>query len=313
MNPLPLVSVFLPTYNQLEYVSASLDSVLSQDYPNIEIIVGDDCSTDGTWERIQEYQSRFADKLKAFRNPKNLGVTRNCNEVLKRCQGKYIAYCAGDDLFLPGKISRQVAVMQEDPAIVLSYHDIEAFNSADNATIRYWNHGEFSSKPIAGRSDKVLQAMVEDGTEFMAALSAMVRRDAVPKSGYDERIPVASDWLMWLEVLASGGADGRVVFLPDVLARYRRHSQSVSLSGSPLTPDEYLTLAVFEGKYPRYAAAANKGYAKVRYRFGVRLVKSGQFSAGRAVLLLALRSRWILWRSFYWIAASYAPALLRLR
>lgn len=313
MNSTPLVSVFLPTYNQLNYVSESLESVLQQDYPNLEIVVGDDHSTDGTWERVQEYQQRFPDKIKAFRNPQNLGITGNCNRIIEKCTGKYVVFSAGDDLYLPGKISSQVQLMEASPDVVLSYHDIEAFNSADNSTIRYWNRGESSARPITGSARKVLKAVVENGTEFMAALSVMVKREVIPSSGYDQRVKVASDWLMWMEMLANGGEQGSVAFIPRVLARYRRHDASVCVEEYKHTADEYVTLAIFEDKHPDLARYAARGCAKVRYRLGVRAIKSGKLAAGRALLLLSLRSRWISWRILYWLAATYLPALLRLR
>ena len=107
----PLVSVFLPTYNQDLYVAESINSVLSQDYENIEIIVGDDFSQDKTWDIVLELQARYSSKIKVFRNERNLGITGNCNEILKRCTGMYVAFFSGDDLLNPGKISKQVSAM----------------------------------------------------------------------------------------------------------------------------------------------------------------------------------------------------------
>lgn len=308
----PLVSVFLATYNQQDFIDAAIESVLSQDYGNIEIVIGDDCSTDNTWQIIQEYQSKFPEKIKAFRNPRNLGITGNCNEIQRRCTGKYIAYLAGDDLYLPGKISTQLTVMERDQDVVLSYHDIEVFNSEDGRTLRYWNHGPFSSQPVAGSSRMVAKAVVEEGA-FMAALSVMVRRDVVPASGFDDRVPVASDWLMWIEILAGCGRDKKVEFVPNVLARYRRHSTNVTGENYEHTSDEFVTLAIVESKYPVLARSARKGYARVRYGLGVRLILNNNPALGRNFLVSSLLPGWFSWKIAYWLVASFIPALLRQR
>ncbi len=313
MSELPLVSVFLPTYNQQEFVAESINSVLEQDYENLEIVIGDDCSKDETWQIVQEYQQRFPEKIRAFRNPKNLGITGNCNEILNRCTGKYVVYTAGDDLFLPGKISSQVEIMERDENIVLSYHDIEVFNSEDNNTLRYWNHGPSSVQPIVGTARKVVKAVVEDGTSFMAALSVMTRRDAIPASGYDYRVPVASDWLMWIDIMSGSNVLKKVEYIPTVFAKYRRHSANISAANYRHTADEYITLSIVEDKYPMLARSADRGYAKIRYSFGVRMIANGEMERGRSLLLLSLRSRWITWKIFYWLAASYLPSLLGLR
>ena len=85
----PLVSVFMPTFNQEGLVAESIESVITQDYDNWELIIGDDFSSDNTYEVVQSYAEKFPDQIKPFRNEKNLGVTANCNRILKRCKGKY--------------------------------------------------------------------------------------------------------------------------------------------------------------------------------------------------------------------------------
>jgi len=312
MKNIPLVSVFLITYNQEDFIESAIQSVLDQDYENLEIVIGDDCSTDNTWRVVQEYQKKFPEKIIAFRNQRTLGITGNSNEVLRRCRGKYIAYLGGDDLFLPGKITAQAAVMEGDPNIVLCYHDVEVFNSEDNRTLRYWNQGPHSAKPIVGLASHVAIELVAKGT-FMAAVSVMVRRDAIPSSGYDSRIPVASDWLMWIEVLAGAPAGSRVEFIPQVLARYRRHDANVTLTALKWSADPLVTLAIAEDRYPYLMAAAEKMRPFLRYARGVRFILEGERFLGRQCLLHSLRAGGGSWKCFYWIAASFIPGLLRIR
>ena len=313
MKNQPLVSVFLPTYNQQNFIAASIDSVVSQDYDNLEIVIGDDCSQDNTWEVVQIYQSKYPKKIKAFRNHQNLGITGNCNQILKQCTGKYVAFTAGDDLFLPKKISTQVELMEANEKIVLSYHDIEVFRSKDNFTIRYWNHGEISAKPVVGLALKVAKAVIEDGNDFMAAMSVMVKREAIPLNGFDSRVPLASDWLMWIEILANSGKFDIVEFIPDTFARYRQHDKNITAIGYGHSADEYVTLSIVEVKYPNLLDSIIRGLALIRYRYGIKYIQSGSHQTGRQFLLSSMRSRWITLQIFYWLAVTYLPVLLKLR
>jgi len=305
----PLVSVFMPTYNHQEFIGAAIDSVFAQDYGNLELVIGDDGSKDGTWAVVQDYRSRFPDVIKAVRHEHNLGITGNCNEILKRCTGKYIAFHSGDDLLLPGKIRKQVDLMEGDPSVVLCYHDVEVFLSNTAEIVRHFNHGPSSANPVAGPAETVVKAVVAKGTAFMAALSVMVRRDAVPASGFDARIPIASDWMMWIEILAKAKPDSKVAFLNEVLARYRRHDSNVSDTGYAYYSDVLTTLALVESEYPWLSGEVVSRQAELRYLRGIRLICDGEFALGRAHLIQSAGAKRRSFKWFGWFAASYFPAL----
>ena len=310
---LPLVSVFVITYNQEKFIGPAVDSILSQSYPNIEIVVGDDCSTDSTWEVLSEYHSRFPEKIIAFRNERNLGITSNSNEVLRRCRGNYIAHMGGDDLFLPDKIAKQVAVMEADERVVLCYHDVAVFQSDTGKTIKFLNKGFQGYPPVTGRAHHVLRHLVSDGNRFMAAPSVMVRHDAIPKHGYDERVPCASDWLMWIEVLAGANKDARVEFLPEVLARYRRHETNITNNSTRYLSDPYVTLAITEAKYPWLISEIRKAVSTFRYSRGIREILHGNYSLGRQLLFESLRGKFVSWKFFYWILVSFFPQIKKVK
>lgn len=113
----PLVSIAIITYNSSQYVEETIRSAFDQTYPNIEIIISDDCSTDNTFqvckdivEKIHVERKNDACEIKCIftQTPKNGGITVNYNHALKFCNGKYIKYIAGDDLLMPDCISRFV-------------------------------------------------------------------------------------------------------------------------------------------------------------------------------------------------------------
>jgi glycosyltransferase involved in cell wall biosynthesis len=102
---LPLVSLAIITYNQKDYLRECIESVLSQDYENIEIVIADDCSTDGTQDMLREYDKKYPNKFVLKLSERNQGITANSNLALFACCGKYIAMTGGDDIFLPTNYS----------------------------------------------------------------------------------------------------------------------------------------------------------------------------------------------------------------
>lgn len=131
----PKVSVMVITYNQRHLIDETLESVLTQNYQNFEIIVADDGSTDGSREVILEYQRRYPNIVVPILNERNLGITGNSNAAFFACSGELIAILGGDDLFLPDKLRAQAQQFIDNPQVVLSYHPVEIFQSQTNKTL----------------------------------------------------------------------------------------------------------------------------------------------------------------------------------
>ncbi|MBX5439873.1 MAG: glycosyltransferase family 2 protein, partial [Thermoflavifilum sp.] len=105
----PLVSVLMPSYNKAPYIGEAIESVLCQTYRNLELIVVDDASTDGSWEVIQAYQKRFPYTIKAVQQPHSGGCAAR-NKAFALSSGKYIQYLDADDILDPEKIAAQMNV-----------------------------------------------------------------------------------------------------------------------------------------------------------------------------------------------------------
>ncbi|MDZ7651419.1 MAG: glycosyltransferase [Burkholderiaceae bacterium] len=300
---MPLVSVFLPTYNHAPYIRAAIESALAQDYAPLEIVIGDDASTDVTWEVIDACRREFGEsRIRAFRNPHNLGITANANRILAQCRGQFIVFFSGDDLLLPGKIAKQIAPMRRDPQVVLSYHDVSVFASASGCEIRRWNSGPLGERPITGSCGKLAHKLVQCGTSFLCALSVVARRDALPPDGFDARVQAASDWLLWIEICAN--ARGRVEYVPEVLARHRRHDTNVTLQSDMFTHDWELTLAIVEEKYPALRRSAAICRARRLHSDGIARVLRGDHKGGRRDILQALLAGSGQWKAVPWLLHS---------
>lgn len=211
------MSIAIITFNQKEFLGECIDSCLSQDYPNIELVIADDGSTDGTHEMLEEYSNLYPGKFILKLSKYNQGITINSNAAHFACSGKYIAWMGGDDLMLPSKLSRQVSFMEDNEDCSICYHDLDVFESITNRTLYYFSD---KNKPLEGDASVVIKY----GT-FNGACSTMVRRSCTPDKGFEKTIPLASDWLYWVETLISSG---EIRYIPEVLGRYRRHNDNVT-------------------------------------------------------------------------------------
>lgn len=251
----PRVSVLILTYNAEEFVRSSIDSVLAQDYKELQIVISDDCSSDRTCEILREYEARYPRTFKINLNQKNVGITANANIALALCTGEFVAFHAGDDLMLPAKLKKQVQYFDAHPECVLSYHNLEVFDSATDRPLGLYNNARNPA-----RSGSVRE-LIRHGC-FVGGNSAMVRRSSLPATGYNVLFPVASDWQLWIAATVGGGQIG---YINEVLARYRRHANNTTGIASPLNRQAILdalnTTNWILVNHPQYSIDALKAYA----------------------------------------------------
>lgn len=252
----PLVSVIIPTYNAEKFVIDSIESVLNQDYKNLEIIISDDCSTDNTKQVILDFlKGKNLNFIKLFFNTKNLGVTKNGNQCLMACTGKYIAFLAGDDLMLPTKITTQINYLESHPQCVISYHNIEVFESDTNKTLYFYN-SFFRNRARSGK----VKDLIKYGC-FCGGCSMMIRKENIPSDGYDEEFTIGSDWLLWISTLLEGG---EIHYINKVLSKYRRHSNNITNRNSPQSKNSFYQALCISNKiivnHPFYTKEALNSY-----------------------------------------------------
>lgn len=108
-----LVSIITPNYNCKNFIAQTIESVLSQTYTNWEMVIVDDCSTDGSYEIALEYSVKDS-RIKVLRNEKNSGAAISRNKAIENAKGEFIAFLDSDDLWLPEKLERQIAFMKEN-------------------------------------------------------------------------------------------------------------------------------------------------------------------------------------------------------
>jgi glycosyltransferase involved in cell wall biosynthesis len=119
-----MVSVCCTTYNHKDFISQTIESFLMQETNfRYEIVVGDDCSTDGTTEILKSYKEKYPDMIKIIYPEKNRGAHLNTINTLSACEGKYIALCDGDDFWTsPQKLQKQVDFLENNPEYIICCH-----------------------------------------------------------------------------------------------------------------------------------------------------------------------------------------------
>ena len=241
----PLVSVAIITYNQRDYLKECIESVLAQGYSNIEIVIADDGSSDGTDMLLNDYQTKYPGKFVIRLNKSNQGITKNCNIALEACKGKYIAFLGGDDIMLPQKLSKQVQYMESHENCSICYHNVEVFQSETGKLLNLYNN--WTNSYEGGMS-----SIIKYGT-FFAACAVMIKKENAPEGGFNERIPIASDWLFFVECLGSGGT---INYINEVLGRYRRHNKNITNRVSKTIYlndlDHINSTSILLFKYPKY-------------------------------------------------------------
>ena len=209
MEQTPLVSIAMCTYNGAKFLAAQLDTLVTQTYKRIEIIVADDCSTDDTFSILTVYAAKYS-QFRIYRNEKNLGFTANFEKAVKLCGGDLIALCDQDDLWDHKKIELQVDAIKEN---MLIYHDSEFIH--EDGTSMHKNMSDVMNLYRGGEPEVFLFFNCVSGHSIL--MKKELLNDALPlKKDYFH------DW--WLAYVATNV--GKIDFIPQCLVKYRQHDHS---------------------------------------------------------------------------------------
>ena len=193
----PLVTAFVGCYNHSRFVEQCLDSVKHQTYPNLQVIIFDDCSKDNSVAVIDTWLKRHRLDWQFIPHTRNIGICASLNEVLRLARGNYISMVAADDVWLPDKTSRQVEMMEQMPGDVgVLYSDAFQVNENGEALPQMFveAHRKFVVPPEGFLFDVLLEG------NFIPAMTTLIRRECFNQVGtYDEDL-CFEDWDMWMRI-----------------------------------------------------------------------------------------------------------------
>lgn len=235
MKDYGLVSIIMPTWACAPFISASIRSVVAQTYQNWELLIQDDCSTDGTDEVVKPFVEKDG-RIKYACNAKNSGAAITRNNALRRARGRWIAFLDSDDLWLPEKLEKQLRFMV-DNGYAFSYHEYTEMDEA-GADLGVYVSGikKVSAFKMYACCWPGCLAVMYDAQKI-----GLVQIKDVKKN---------NDTAMWLKVVKKAPC----YLLKENLARYRR--RAVSITPKPLRKRiwaHYPLFRVAEGMNPVWA------------------------------------------------------------
>lgn len=208
-----LVSIIVPVYNAGNFIRETMDSVLAQTYPNWELLLVEDGSSDGSADVIEEYiAGKGESRIRLIRQPSNQGAARARNKGLEEASGRYIAYLDADDLWAPEKLEHELRFMEEKGAAF-------AFTGYEFAD----ENGVGLGKIVRVPETLVYRQALSNTTIFTTTV--MFDSSKIPKELLEMPVIKSEDTALWWKVLRAGYT---AYGLDENLAKYRRAGRSLS-------------------------------------------------------------------------------------
>lgn len=216
-----MLSVCMLAYNTERFIAQAIESVLAQrtDF-RIELVISDNCSTDGTRRIIEEYRSKHPDLIRPLLNARNIGIPANFVQAYKACRGRYLATLDSDDFWTdPDKIERQVRIMEQDPEVGMVYSDVtvvdeEGHGIAWPAMVHYRS---------LFRSGDLFFSLLQE-LAFIPNLTTCFRRALITDDLASEDLWFFQDWWLWMRL----SMKTRFHYEDRRTAAYRRHAHNVT-------------------------------------------------------------------------------------
>jgi hypothetical protein len=285
------LSVMLKAFNQERFIAQAIDSALAQRTSfAFEIVIGEDCSTDGTRKIVDRYASRYPSRIRVLARERNLGMTRNTMVLYEKCRGEYIAWLDGDDYWSsPDKLQRQVDFLDANPGHTLCFHDTMIVKP-NGAAVRHvcdWPaDGGVEDILFRGKgasSSCVYRKVLDDFPDWFATLPY-------------------SDWA--LQVLHA--ERGRAAWLPEIYGVHRAGGASLAALGSGI-PGELSGEEIRALRQAQVLGVLNR-HLDFHYadQVALEMLKIGPASSSLRALTRSSR-----WRTAAWQAVRTRPRLAR--
>ena len=284
------------TYNHEKFIAQAIESVLMQETDfQVELIIGEDCSTDGTRQIVKAYAEQYPNVIRALFPERNLGMQCNFVAVLEASRGDYVALLEGDDYWTsPQKLQRQADYMAADPEMALCHHIVNYVRWVDESRIVLYSFPPLSDWGIRQAKDLL-------GHNFIQTCSIMFRKSYLPvlDAGF-KRLKIG-DWALCYLVTEHG----KIGFLDSLMADYRIHGSNTWFAlGNDTKSFETIRAALY------LAARAHPNASQTWHDFVQK--RMDEFLYSQPTFFKASSKILILWQSGYlplpkalrWVAAE---------
>lgn len=272
---LPLVSIIIPTYNYARGVGETIDCALAQTYPNVEVIVVDDGSTDHTWDVLMSYGGCITAIHKS-----NGGVSTARNVGFEASKGEFLLFLDSDDLIPPEKIEILLHALTSNPSWGMVYSAWQCIDETGQrvlSEVRYRKQGHLLKELL-------LRGIV------MPPGCVLVRRSCLRTVGeFDPQLSAAADIDMWIRIAHAGYEVG---YIDQLLFRYRVVSNSMSRNVDRMAEDDLRQLDKFFKRSdisPEIRQLESRALATIHYTWAVRCYRIDRIEQGRRHVQEAMR------------------------
>lgn len=288
MTTPPLVSIAIPAYNHAAFIEACLGSVCAQTYPELELVLIDDGSKDGTFELacrfLEPYRNRF--RRVVLERRENRGVSANSNACIEACNGEWVHLLGSDDVLNPNKVERiqQHIDQWACPNLALVHADCDYIDQDGKAVTR----ARMKSRPAPGPDFQAYHWLFLGLHSVFNPTIALHRRSYLATGGFDRNLPL-EDLDCWLRL----SIDYAFARVPEVLASYRKHPGNSTRKRLKMLAALFNTYGKFLMSNPGLIDDANirKHFRRNLWRFW-RRIRSKKPWLFPKVLLSALQSLW---------------------
>lgn len=260
-NHQPLVTIITPSYNQVKFLPATYESVVSQDYPNIEYFIIDGGSTDGSAELIKKWAVQKNSRISWWISEKDSGQADAINKGFARANGEIVAWLNSDDIYMVGAIRKAVEILNADPNLGMIFSNVFS-NNAD---------GEFINAMVYG--DWGLEELM--AFNFIGQPGIFMRKAALDKvGGLDLTYNLLLDHQLWLRI----ARQYPIKHTEDFFAAARMHPAAKNMSQTAGYGKEALEIVDWIKSQEDLAQIFNRDHRKIMagaYRIGARYLLDG--------------------------------------
>lgn len=284
----PLVSIVIPCYNHAQFVQETIQSVIDQDYENIELIIIDDGSKDNSVEVIQEMIPACEERFVRFefRYRPNKGLCVTLNEALEWCEGEYLSPLASDDIIKKYKTSIQVDYLNKNRDVKGVFGDMEVIYKDGSKEVLLMKTAKYSFEDIFLHKHN------------LPAPTQMLRLAKVKEIGGYRSDLIIEDWSMWLFLTEDGS---KLSYINKVFSSYRRHDENLSGNLEKMHKGRLQIINLYK-EHELYQQAKSKILMIQAHQIQtISKIKSIPFF----LKAIVTNPKWILNRSFYTYFAKF--------
>lgn len=288
MQNFPLVSIICLSYNHEAYVVEALNSVINQTYPNIELLIADDCSIDSSATVIQNWLKKHPN-VYFQANAKNLGNTKTFNQLVEKAKGKYIIDLAADDLLLPDCVTKQVTTFQntKNKNLGVVYGNLKEIDENGFFLTDYYTEKD---NPKSGN---IYEMVISNATKI-CSVSCMIKREVFESLGYYNESLFYEDLDLWVRVSRKYDFE----YISDFLVKKRVLPQSLGAhfykKNNKITKQlHYSTLVILKNAY--YLNHSKSEFKALLGRIKYELIiflKSREYTLLFRLLFLGIKTKW---------------------